>query len=601
MNRNIFAAMVQETPQSTKSTEIPVSSLLQETLKQALDSSINDDHTLIFGFPSANDPMSNSTDLSHLHPAPLDIFRLWQVYLDNVHPLFKVTHTPTLQPRIIAAASDLKSVSPPLEALMFGIYRCAIMSLSEEDCTSMFRTVTQDELLDRFQFAAQQALMKANFLRSSDRECLTALFLYLTSLGRTTDPRSLSLLLGLAVQSGQRMGIHNESMLAKHSIFEAEMRRRLWWSLMLQDARLREKSQTGESWLAPTWDCKVPLDVNDAELTPDMKEVPDTSHRSAPSEALLAVVRAVFADHVRNADWHLDFTNPILKPLARPLPENGSLDALQRQLQKDHLKNCWPENPLHFLTIWMTRTMIAKSRLIQHYARYANPSDTQRDIALNMALEWLTCDAQLMSPIIKGFRWHLFSYFPFPAYMHTITDLKLRPMSAHAEKAWDILGLSYDVRLGMPSAAMQSMMKRNPLVAMFRRTLLGAWEMRINAEAEAHAASRKFTRLDVPKIVRGFEELHRLSMAADAARETPPAFGHQSISAGSSETGFMTPASGSFGGGDGQSPIMDLAGHAALPVGPNVWAGMTGLVAGGPNGTMNWPPMGWGDSDLKTT
>ena len=42
------------------------------------------------------------------------------------------------------------------------------------------------------------------------------------------------------------------------------------------------------------------------------------------------------------------------------------------------------------------------------------------------------------------------------------------------------------------------------------------------------------------KIVRGFEELHRLSMAADAARETPPAFGHQNMSAGSSETGADT-------------------------------------------------------------
>jgi hypothetical protein len=243
--------------------------------------------------------------------------------------------------------------------------------------------------------------------------------------------------------------------------------------------------------------------------------------------------------------------------------------------------------------------MLAKSRLIQHYARYANPSDAQRDVALNMALEWLTCDAQLMSPIIKGFRWHLFSYFPFPAYMHTITDLKLRPMSAHAEKAWDVLGLSYDVRLGMPSAAVQSMMKRNPLVTMFRRTLHGAWEVRINAEAEAHAAGKTFHRQDVPRIVSGFEELHRLGMAANAcdrsAPDTPPSSTTTMFGQVGGGTGFMTPASGSFG----DSPITDLAGHAALPVGPNVWAGISGQIMGGQNGTMNWPPVGWGDSDPK--
>jgi hypothetical protein len=35
-------------------------------------------------------------DLAALHPNQGQIFKLWQVYLENVDPLLKVTHTPTL-------------------------------------------------------------------------------------------------------------------------------------------------------------------------------------------------------------------------------------------------------------------------------------------------------------------------------------------------------------------------------------------------------------------------------------------------------------------------------------------------------------------------
>ena len=117
-------------------------------------------------------------DISTLHPEPVHIFRLWQVYLDNVDPLLKVTHAPSLQPRIIEAASNLQNVGPVLEALMFSIYCMAMLSLSEDACRTMLGT-ERDQLLIKYQFGCQQALMNARFLRTDDLECLTAFYLYL--------------------------------------------------------------------------------------------------------------------------------------------------------------------------------------------------------------------------------------------------------------------------------------------------------------------------------------------------------------------------------------------------------------------------------------
>ena len=122
----------------------------------------------------------STADLSGLHPGQIQIFKLWQVYLENVDPLLKVTHTPSLQPRIIDAAGNVSNLDSTFEALMFSIYCIAILSLTEEDCLKSF-TLTKQELLSMYQFGCQQALLKCEFLRSSSRECLTALYLYLVS------------------------------------------------------------------------------------------------------------------------------------------------------------------------------------------------------------------------------------------------------------------------------------------------------------------------------------------------------------------------------------------------------------------------------------
>ena len=129
---------------------------------------------LLFG------PQRMNPDLSTSHPDQVQIFRLWQIYLENVDPLLKVTHTPTLQPRIIDAASDLTSISPPLEALMFAIYCISTLSLEDDECQSLFGT-PKKELLANHQVGCQQALINCSILRSHDRDCLTALYLYLVS------------------------------------------------------------------------------------------------------------------------------------------------------------------------------------------------------------------------------------------------------------------------------------------------------------------------------------------------------------------------------------------------------------------------------------
>lgn len=133
-----------------------------------------------FGFLLPFGQPKEHIDLSDRHPDQASIFKLWQKYLDNVNPLLKVTHTPTLQGRIVTAATNVAGASPALIALMFSIYCVATLSLRDAECLELFGT-NRHVLLTDFQLSCQQALANCGVLKTTDRECLTAFYLYVVS------------------------------------------------------------------------------------------------------------------------------------------------------------------------------------------------------------------------------------------------------------------------------------------------------------------------------------------------------------------------------------------------------------------------------------
>jgi hypothetical protein len=120
----------------------------------------------------------STASVTSSHPSAIQIFQLWQIYINNVNPLIRISHVPTLQGQIISASANLSKIPKPLEALMFSIYFVTVLSMTDQEVQSTFgddRTM----LLTKYHNASQQALVNAGFMRSSDIMCLQALFLYL--------------------------------------------------------------------------------------------------------------------------------------------------------------------------------------------------------------------------------------------------------------------------------------------------------------------------------------------------------------------------------------------------------------------------------------
>ncbi|KAI5458959.1 hypothetical protein BGZ63DRAFT_415663 [Mariannaea sp. PMI_226] len=430
-------------------------------------------------------PLIVDVDLSGSHPDQVQIFRLWQVYLDNVNPLLKVTHTPTLQPRIIDAVANIANTSPTFEALLFSIYCISIVSLDENECINLFGLPKQ-HLLASYQLNCQHALLKCSLWRFCDVEGLTALYLYLVSISSQTDMRCLSCMLASVIRIAQRLGIHSESSYAECTALEAEMRRRLWWSLVSFDYRLCELSDYKTTMLVPTWDCKTPFNLNDFEIRADAKTAAIADEK--PTEAFYAVVRSELADFVRNSSFHLNFVNPSLNALAQPksirqdrLTEGDELAALERMAEDKYLALCDTADHLHYMTIWTTRASVARSRLLDHYSRYSKSSvaetDAQRSVAISYALRMLESDTNLRtSPLTQRYSWFINLYLPALAFLYTLNDLRKWPASSHAEQAWAAIGENYDALIlhsgkhGRNGAGIY--------VQKFSQLVLQAWEAR---------------------------------------------------------------------------------------------------------------------------
>lgn len=155
------------------------SSSLLACLSQTLFLCLFPDARHILGNIILNDASQlSSAELRTCHPSPVNILKLWQIFLDNFDPLCKFIHGPTTQTAIINLVGDLDHISKDWNAFMFGIYLSATQSMSPAQCHQVLGEA-KDKLILRFQMASKVALQKADFMNTSSLLTIQAFLLYL--------------------------------------------------------------------------------------------------------------------------------------------------------------------------------------------------------------------------------------------------------------------------------------------------------------------------------------------------------------------------------------------------------------------------------------
>jgi hypothetical protein len=195
----------------------------------------------------------------------------------------------------------------------------------------------------------------------------------------TIDPRSLFCIIGVAVRIALRMGLGTDGTNYAIPPFEVELRRRLWYQIVLIDVRVAELSGCGTSILTYGWTTKLPSNINDSDLFPDMRDPP--VERPGITEMIFVRLRCEGVQLVQQLrEPSLAFTGA---------KEDVIIEFGQR-LEQDYLSHCDPLIPLHVMSIMMTRSMICKLRMgLRHphsmSSRNSDLSEAEKDALFQLA------------------------------------------------------------------------------------------------------------------------------------------------------------------------------------------------------------------------
>ena len=282
------------------------------------------------------------------------------------------------------------------------------------------------------------------------------------------------------------------------SPFDVEQRRRLWWNLTALDKRIAETTgATVTAMSTPRADCKRPLNLNDSDLHFYAKHPPQAL--SAPTEMVCCLARfelaaaaapdgmhplpALSTAETRNRSihrrpWETQETN---EEYQRP---HLALEGYVDYIEATHLKGLDPSIPLHLFTMMIIRQDLRKLQLLANISdvlkKPSVSSPELRQWAFGVSVRLLEDDNTMQStPSLQGWLWYTHMYFPFPAYMFLVHELKQTCTGESCSRAWEAMDNNHKLR-GLTGPGK----KGSPMHIAFGKHFLEAWEARVQAEGE---------------------------------------------------------------------------------------------------------------------
>ncbi|RMZ78316.1 hypothetical protein DV737_g3935, partial [Chaetothyriales sp. CBS 132003] len=392
----------------------------------------NSHQGFIFGYSSL------MVDLKALHPTPSQIFILWEIFKDNIDPVVRLLHRPTIKEIFMNAASSVDRISRAAEALLFSLYFGAVVSLTDEQCRKLLNE-SRDTLQKKYRFATEQALARADFLNSSSLVCLQAFIFFLICVRHMDETRLVWALGGMAVHLAQVLGIHRDGTHFGLTPFDTEMRRRLWWHISILDSRAAEDHGTDPTFNEQFYDTRLPLNVNDEDIYPEMKVAP--KEREGTTEMTFCLIRFELVVFNRR----LNPTQPGASGGEQTLEEKENMiDACHRRIEDKYLRHCDMSKPIFWVSATVARLILAKMWLMVHHPRSISTTAQGRvllsetkDRLFIRAVEVIEFAYILQTnENTAKWGWLFQTYMQWQSVAFVLAEICERPPGPDVERAW---------------------------------------------------------------------------------------------------------------------------------------------------------------------
>jgi hypothetical protein len=388
------------------------------------------------------------------HPPVNQVFELWQIFQENIDPLVKLVHVPTLQNAIQEATCNLEKIPRSLEALLFAIYSVAVMSLEDHDCEQRFGESRQT-LLPRYIKATKVTLSRANLMGTANFVVLQAFIFHLLSVRDVYDSRTLWTLMGVAARIGKGMGLHRDGTFLGLPPFETEIRRRVWSQIKMLDYRFADLSGYGKFGHIDT-DAKGPkraANINDDELYPGMPSPPVESEKV--TDMVFCAMRSEigsywtsYATRKRQQGKSGDLWDKY-ESFDEMQETEKAINGLEQILESKYVRFLDPSQPIQLMAMVVARSAVSKVRFIVHHPRrWASVEqipDSERRYVWGLCIKLLEqYNLARCSPQLRRFSWHLTSYFQWQAFIHILDTTRATPLMPEAAKTWQLIEEIYE-------------------------------------------------------------------------------------------------------------------------------------------------------------
>lgn len=323
---------------------------------------------------------------------------------------------------------------------------------------------------------------------------LQAYVFYLLTLRVKADSETLWSMTGIAVRIAQRIGIHRDGTTHGLPLFQVELRRRLWWQIVMLDGRAGELSGTGSSLLARLADAQRPLNLNDSDLSPGMEKFP--REHNGPTQMSFPLLRVEvwsFLKDVSSKQQIDHFWSRLTGDKLSLAEKDKAIDELETRFEEKYMRNFDTSIPVHFLTSHVAGVVICKMRWTAHHPRQTAQGGTtqvsheESEKLFDNALKIMDFENITRSnPATRRFFWHSNSQTQWDAYIYVMSELRHRTHGEKVERAWRAMEQTTVHRPDIIA-------EKKPLYVAIGNVTLAAWD--------AYQAVKKDFTMVVPQFI----------------------------------------------------------------------------------------------------
>jgi hypothetical protein len=283
------------------------------------------------------------------------------------------------------------------------------------------------------------------------------------------------MLSGVAQRIAQRIGLHQDGEKLKLPPFETEIRRRLWWQIVILEGFSQKVAGTGTGTTVLMGNVKMPSNLNDNDIFPGMKELPPVSDRA--TDMMFFLIRCHVGDFMKRFEAPQASFDGVWKLTAAKVPvavKSKAIDDLETLFEKRFLRYCDPTIVWHFMASHLAKAIIFMLRFMVHGAEYQSKTESQaqKDFLFDLALQ--VCSSQNLTYTMKemqGFVWHINVQFQWKAFVYVVSELRYRTEGALVDRAWKEVELTFSFH---PSFDAELSVRALPIA--ISNLTLKAWE-----------------------------------------------------------------------------------------------------------------------------